>query len=304
MNSKRIVLISICLTAFFFSTMEISLKLAGAGMDAFQLTFWRFMGGGLFMLPFALIDMKRRNLKLQKSDFAYFTMLGLVCVPLSMLAFQLGVIYANASTAAVLICINPIFTVIFAVFMKQERYTARKLLILATAVSGIVFMVRPWDIQEGNTPAGVIFMIIAAVFLGLYSVLGKKHVDRIGVLTQNAYSFLIGSLMMLVIIVIFDKPVFTGVTDNFWIVAYAAVGVTGMGYYFLFMAVKHSNATTASFAFFIKACIAPFLAMILLDERIMYNTYIGILLILAASYLNYREHISERKSPVITNRRL
>ncbi len=169
--------------------MEISLKLAGAGMDAFQLTFWRFMGGGLFMLPFALIDMKRRNLKLQKSDFAYFTMLGLVCVPLSMLAFQLGVIYANASTAAVLICIIPIFTMIFAVFMKQERYTARKLLILATAVSGIVFMVRPWDIQEGNTPAGVIFMIIAAVFLGLYSVLGKKHVDRIGVLTQNAYSF-------------------------------------------------------------------------------------------------------------------
>ena len=45
------------------------------------------------------------------------------------------------------------------------------------------------------------------------------------------------------------------------------------------MAIKHSNATTASFAFFMKACIAPFLAMILLNERILYNIYIGIALI-------------------------
>lgn len=289
LKSGHIVLISICLTAFFFSTMEVSLKLAGQELDAFQITFLRFFGGGLVMLPPAFAEMKRRRLKLTLSDFGYFSLLGFVCVPMSMLAFQFGVIYANASTASVLICINPIFTMLFAILFKQENYTHRKLLTLLIAVSGIIFMVRPWSMQDGNTVFGVGSMLIAALFLGLYSVLGKKHVARIGVLTQNSFSFLIGSMMMLIVMLFMDRPVLVGLADNLLIVAYAAVGVTGLGYYFLFLAIKHSNATTASFAFFMKACIAPFLAMILLNERILYNTYIGIALILTASYLNYEQ---------------
>ena len=43
-----------------------------------------------------------------------------------------------------------------------------------------------------------------------------------------------------------------------------------------------------SLAFFLKPAIAPVMAVIFLKETILWNTYIGIGLILVASYMNIR----------------
>ena len=48
---------------------------------------------------------------------------------------------------------------------------------------------------------------------------------------------------------------------------------------------KNSNASTASIVFFLKPVIAPVFAVIFLSEIITYNMFIGIGLILAASYI-------------------
>jgi drug/metabolite transporter (DMT)-like permease len=48
---------------------------------------------------------------------------------------------------------------------------------------------------------------------------------------------------------------------------------------------KSSNPTTASITFFLQPVIAPVFAVIILKETITYNMYIGIALILAASYI-------------------
>ena len=44
--------------AFLFATMEVALKFAGSTFNSLQLTFLRFFIGGLFLLPFALRDLK------------------------------------------------------------------------------------------------------------------------------------------------------------------------------------------------------------------------------------------------------
>ena len=54
------------------------------------------------------------------------------------------------------------------------------------------------------------------------------------------------------------------------------------------MAIKMSDAATGSLAFFLKPAIAPVMAVIFLKETILWNTYIGIGLILVASYMNIR----------------
>ena len=67
-------------SAFFFSTMEVTLKIAAADMDALQLTFIRFMAGGLFLLPFALREMKKNKVSLNVKDYLYMFMLGIICI--------------------------------------------------------------------------------------------------------------------------------------------------------------------------------------------------------------------------------
>ncbi len=283
----------VVLTAFLFGTMEVALKLAGGEMDSFQLTFLRFMIGGLLLLPFAVFEMRKNQVKLVLKDFLYLVYVGVVGIPISMLLFQLGVMHSNASTASVLISINPLFTMIFAHLMTEEKLKKNNVIVLLIGLLGIIFMIKPWDMQAGNTVMGIILMLLAALFFGLYTVAGKISVQKMGIMAQTSISFISGSLVLLVIMLFLHKPIVAGVADHWILVAYISIFVTGLGYFCYFTAIKLSDATTGSIAFFLKPAIAPVMAVIFLGETILWNTYIGIGLILAASWLNIRAKRNE-----------
>lgn len=278
----------VVLTAFLFGTMEVACKAAGSQLDPFQLTFLRFAIGGLILLPFAVGELKKNSVILSVKDILTLAGVGALGIPISMVFFQLGVMNSNAATASVLICINPFFTMVFAHFFTEEKLNRNKFIVLAIGLAGIVFMIKPWNIQEGNTVLGIIYMLLAAIFFGAYTVAGKVSVQKMGIMAQTSISFILGSLILLIIILITGKPVIEGVTDNIILVMYVGIFVTGMGYFSYFMAIKKSDAATGSLAFFIKPAIAPVMAVIFLKETILWNTYIGIGLILAASYMNIR----------------
>lgn len=278
----------VVLTAFLFGTMEVACKAAGSQLDPFQLTFLRFAIGGLILLPFAVGELKKNSVILSVKDILTLAGVGALGIPISMVFFQLGVMNSNAATASVLICINPFFTMVFAHFFTEEKLNRNKFIVLAIGLAGIVFMIKPWNIQEGNTVLGIIYMLLSAIFFGAYTVAGKVSVQKMGIMAQTSISFILGSLILLIIILITGKPVIEGVTDNIILVMYVGIFVTGMGYFSYFMAIKKSDAATGSLAFFIKPAIAPVMAVIFLKETILWNTYIGIGLILAASYMNIR----------------
>ena len=278
----------VVLTAFLFGTMEVACKAAGNQLDPFQLTFLRFAIGGLILLPFAAAELKQNRIKLTAKDILILAGVGALGIPLSMVFFQLGVMNSNAATASVLICINPFFTMLFAHFFTEEKLNRNKFIVLAIGLAGLIFMIKPWNIQEGNTVIGIVYMLLAAVFFGAYTVAGKVSVQKMGIMAQTSISFILGSLILFIIILITGKPVVAGVTDSFILVLYVGIFVTGLGYYSYFMAIKNSDAATGSLAFFLKPAIAPVMAVIFLKETILWNTYIGIGLILAASYMNIR----------------
>ena len=277
----------IFLAAFFFGTMEISLKLAGSKLDQMQLTFLRFMVGGLLLLPFALSEIKRKEIKINFKDYLYMLLLGIICIPMSMVLFQLGVMKANAATAALIMCVNPLFTMFFALFLIHEKMNRYNVIALLLSLTGILFMVNPFNMQEGNTVEGILLVLGGAALFGLYSVMGKISVGKIGSMVQTSISFIFGSLVLLVILLIIDKPVIAGVwPENIWIVLYLSVFVTGLAYLFYFQAIAESNATTGSVAFLIKAAIAPTLAVIILREPMELHSIIGIVLVLAGATMN------------------
>ena len=150
-------------------------------------------------------------------------------------------------------------------------------------------MIKPWDLQPGNTIIGAVYMLLAAVTFSLYSVLGKKHIQRIGTFAQTSLAFIFGSLVLMVFVAVSGRPLIAGVAASLPVVLYVGIAVTGIGYLSYFLAIKDSDATTASIAFFLKPAIAPVVAVIVMGDVILWNSYTGIALILIASYLNMRE---------------
>jgi len=291
---KKLVLF-IFISAALFSTMEVVLKIAGNHLDAFQLTLIRFFIGGIFLLPFALLEIKKYHTVFTKKDFLHMLAMGVICICVSMVFFQLGVENSKASTAAVIFCINPMFTMIFAHFITEEKLNRTKAIALAFGLLGIVFMVNPLNLEPGNTVIGVIYTILSAIFFGLYSAMGRTSIRRLRGITQTSFSFLLGSIVMVPILLIMDRPIIAGVTtENIWMVLYIGIMITGLGYLFYFLAMEVSDAATASIVFFVKPALAPIIAVIVLHEVVGINGFIGILLIFIGSYINLREQTSKK----------
>lgn len=291
MKDRYKVYIGVIMAAFLFGTMEIALKIAGSSIDSFQLTAVRFFIGGLLLLPFAIKEMRDNDIRLDIKQFLYLGLVGIICIPVSMLIFQIGVLKSNAATASVLISMNTLFTLIFARIIDNEKISRNKIIAIFVGIIGALFMIKPWDMQEGNTVLGVVLVLIGAAAFGLYTVMGKKATDQVGIFVQTSFSFIEGSIVLAVINLIIGKPIIAGINmDNILPVFYVSVFVTGLGYLFYFIAIKYSNAVTGSVTFFIKPAIAPILAVLILHESIYWNSIVGIILVLIASFVNLREN--------------
>lgn len=290
------VLGNVCLAALAFSTMEVALKIGGSSLDSLQLTFLRFLLGGLVLIPLAVREWKTLNIKITLKDFAWIALIGIVGVPVSMLSFQFGIMKSNAATASSIICLNALFTMLISHIFTDEKMTPPNWISFGIGIIAAGFMLRFWDIQVGNTAIGLILLLTAAVTFAAYTVMSKVTMERIGVFVQTSMSFLIGSLILLCVILLRDGYVVKGVFDNLNIVLYAGVVVTGLGYVFYFLAIKASDAITGSITFFIKPVIAPILAMFLLNEKILWNTVAAVLLLLLASFINFKTSLNKKKS--------
>ena len=269
--------------------MEVVLKIAGRELDAFQVTFIRFAIGGLFLLPFSIRDMKKRAVKLTRGDWLYLLGLGVLCICISMLAFQIGIDHTNANLASVIICSNPVFVMIFAHFIVNEKFTGTKAVVLVVSILGLIIAANPLSLAEGNTPFGILCMVIASVTFGLYATVGKLRIAKIGDVPQTCLSFLLGSVVMLIPMVMMGKPILSGIgTEHLLVVLYIGVLVTGVGYYFYFEAIHACGPSNASIVFFLKPMFAPIIALLVLHEDLTWNMILGIALLLTGSMINIR----------------
>ena len=286
----------IVLTGTIFATMEVALKTAGNNLDPLQLTAIRFLIGGLFLAPFAIPESREKGYRLNVKDVIWMSAVGIMGIPVSMLAFQIGVMNCNAATASSLICTNPLFAMVIAHLFTTEKMDRRKWIAFGLGIIAVIFMIRPWDVQEGNSFKGIVIMLFSAATFGAYSVMGKRSIGRIGTFMQTSVSFIMGSLILLVFTFVLGHPVISGVGQNIGVVLYAGIVVTGIGYLSYFTAIKESDASTGSIAFFVKPAIAPIFAITILGETIYWNTVVGIILLIFASVLTIIDAIVKRSA--------
>ena len=289
--SSKMGTLCIVLAALAFGTMEISLKIAGTAFTPFQLTFLRFLVGGILLMPLAIRDMKKHHIHIDRSDWGYLAILGLVNICFSMILFQIGVNMANASLAAIVFSSNPIFVMIFSYFLIHEAFTRKKAITLVLSLIGLIIVANPVDIIE-NGNVGLLVSLAAAISFAFYTTLGKLRIAKLGGNVENAFSFLIGCLFLLVILIFHGDPIIAGINaQTMWPLLYCSLVVTGFGYLFFMKAIELTGPSNASFAFFIKPIIALILAAIILSEPITANAVIGLALLLGCTMAGPIEHL-------------
>ena len=290
----------IVLCAVIFSTMEVMLKPVSGVFAPMQITAIRFFVGGILLIPFGLRSMGRENAKLSGADLGFFLLSGFLCVAFSMVLYQMAVTYTKASVVAVIFSCNPIFVTVLAHLILHEEIRRNHVAALALEVLAIVVIVNPLNAQLN--PTGVALSVLAAVAFAFYSVVGKKRTPKFGGIAVTCFSFLCGSVELLLVLLLgrteavggfftsvgldifVDVPLFAGIPASalpalFYICAINSAA----GYVCHMMALEKTSAREASLIFFLKPMIAPIFAFVFIHEEIPLNMVLGILCFLVGS---------------------
>ena len=305
----------IAIATIMFSTFEVALKYIAGEINSVQLTFARFFIGFLFLAPLAWRTLKKRGISLDRNSVCYFALLGLVGIAICMPIYQLSVNYTDSGVVAVLFSCNPVFVTFLAFLLLGEPIRLRNIAALILEVAGTIAIINPF--QTSLNLFGVTLAIIATVLFAIYGVMGKKKVAQFGGSVVTCFSFLFGSLIILMLIAIShfppvstaitaaglpafaDIPLFSGYTlQNLPAVLYVSAGVAGIGFCTYFLAMEHQPASVVSLVYFFKPALSPVLAWWLHGERIPGNMVLGIILIVAGSLCSIIPGIIEAKHPL------
>lgn len=294
----------IALCTLIFSTMEVMLKMPAVSgvFKPMQITVDRFVIGGLCLLPIAASALKKRGVRLNGHDLAWLALTGFLCVPVSMVLYQLAISCGRAGMVAVLFSGNPLFVTLLAFLLLGEAIRWNNIAALALEVCGIVAIINPFSAGAGISLPSVVMAILSALVFALYSVLGKKLTARCGGIVVTCGSFLFGGGELLLLLLLgytapgrdvygalglamfCEVPLLAGISPaTLPYFLFICVVNSAAGYVFHMLAMEKTSAATTSLVFFFKPVLAPLIALAVLGEAITAPMAVGIAFFLAGS---------------------
>lgn len=281
-NTKPYVL---CIIAIIlFSTIEIVGKLIGDAISPYAITAWRFLIGGMVLLPFAVRERKANKIILSaKSLFAFWTA-GILNVCISMLLLQLSVFYGKGVLSAIIVSTNPLFVVLLAFMLLKERITRLHVIGLMLGLIGLFLIIygeRAALLYSQNLVWGILLGLAAAFTFGIYTVFSKQLIQNYGSLTTLNFTFITGAISLFVISIITGQQIlFEPRPFSIAYLLYLSIFVTGIAYILYFKAVSTIGAANASLFFFLKPAVAAILAWSFKNETLNALQIIGIVIIM------------------------
>jgi drug/metabolite transporter (DMT)-like permease len=239
-----------------------------------------------FLLFFTKIIFDPDSLRIRRRDFIYFAIYGLLSVTLCFLLFFYAIKFTTIATATILLYTYPAFIVILSTIFLKEELTRSKLFALLLTFLGCILVIQVYFPSELKLNLkGIICGLGAGLGAGLYSVLGKKAVERYSALTVVTYALGFGSFFLLIARGV--RPLYSvhyPATTWIWIFC-LAIFSTLLGYSIYTRGLKYVEASRAGIVATWEVVVASFLAFIIFGETISILQIFGVLFIFLAIFI-------------------
>ena len=246
--------------------------------------FVRLLLGSIVLLPFAYIEMKKRNIQFY-STIPTFIVLGITGFALHYVFYHMSIAYIKASSAATIVSSIPVFVLLFTIIFVDSNVGWKSIFGILLGIFGVFLFVFENVAFSFNSLVGVMLMVIAACLWSVFAILIKKVVDDYGSLFATAMSISFGCILSMPIL-FFENPAQLLNLSGYEIGALLYLGVfaTGLGYLLYYTGLSGTTALQASSMLYFKPPISALLATLLIGEVITAPMVAGIVVILVALY--------------------
>ncbi len=170
--------------------------LLGSGMSAGNLVLFRCLAV-VFIAGFYLIVKNPANLKLTVREIPYFAVFGIVGVGLMQWAYSNAVANLQVGIALLIEYTAIVIVPIASFFIFKEKIRSRIWVAIVLVLAGLALVARPWTSTLNLT--GVIFGILAAIFLSSYFIMGEHVQRKRDAMSTMFYAFLAAAVFWLIV---------------------------------------------------------------------------------------------------------
>lgn len=233
-------------------------------------------------LTIILAVVNRQLLRIHRRDLPFFALYGLIGVTFNYACYFYALSSTTVATAVILLYTYPALVTVLAAVFLGERLNWTKGLTLGLTFVGCYLVVQGYDPTALQMNwYGVLFGLGAGASAAMYSLLGKKALQRYDSWTAVCYAFGFGALFL----VILRSPQAI-LAANYpwpaWVIILALAWFPTLLAYALFTtALKHIEASKASITATLEPAAASLLAYLLLGEVMEWPQLIGVGLVSA-----------------------
>ncbi len=223
---------------------------------------------------------------------------GVVGLGISLGAQFLGTDLSTAVNGALVTSASPAFVVLFAVLLLRERMTLQRLAAIVLASAGVLIILDPASADfASDTFAGDVFLALAAVTWGLYSVLVRRVTlrDAMPALMVTVVA-LIGGLLVSIpasILELSQRPIGAMSVEIVLGILYLGIVSTALALLLWNRAFSLVPATIASLFFFAQPLAGALLSAVFLGQRMTETLWLGGILIALSVLLSLYRAQSE-----------
>jgi drug/metabolite transporter (DMT)-like permease len=189
--------ISLMLAAFFWGANYAATKYAAEFIPPLLIVALRFAVGGVLM--FCLLRLLEYADRLEPKDFLPLVGLGCLGVVIGQTAFTFGVSMTSAANTGLIFATAPIWGLLLGLMLGLERPAWRGIAGVVLSILGVGIVSYEGLGTEGTSLAGDLFVLVAAMAFGSYTVLSMPVLERHSPLTVATYSLLFGGLVLLLL---------------------------------------------------------------------------------------------------------
>ena len=269
------------------------------GLDYFPPVFFaalRYDVAGVVMLGYVAVASERRLPRGREEWWVVFVGGTLLIAGYHAFLF-VGEQYTTSAVAAVVVSLSPVLTTGFArVLLPSERLTPVGIAGLLLGLVGVVVLSAP---DAGNLLSvdviGKVLVFAAAVSFALGSVLTRRADTDLPMETMEAWSMVLGALVMHAVSVARPSESLAAVEwapEALWALAYLAIAASALGFLIYFDLLERLGPIEINLVSYVAPVFAALSGWWFLDEGIDLATVAGFLVIFAGFCLVKRETLA------------
>lgn len=264
------------------------MKLGLADLTPLQLSAWRMLPAGLMALPLLWWQLGRQRLPARAWPGLFA--LGMGAFVLNKFLEILGIHLSTATNAALLLSMEPLFTITLGWLVLQEKLGGRRAIAFFIGALGAYLLIaRGFSLPDFSSAhvTGDLIFILGLTMEAAYSIFGKSLLSRFS-------PMLVTSATIVLSLVVWVPAAATDVAVNGWpafsptsiaALAFLSLGCTVLAYWAWFAALAKLEAGGLALTLFIQPVFGALLSVWVLGETVTPATLLGGGLVLFSLYL-------------------